>query len=195
MRISELPNAPTWLKEAKTFNADVNIVDGVVIWLDGTWLDGSWHGGIWRDGTWITGSWRNGTWHRGRWHSGTWYGGSWLNGTWRDGTWHSGTWYGGRWQGGTMFIGECKVDQFRVYTGLYKYPVMVYLFTNGSRWVRMDDLLYSLEELERIGVRNSNLTEFPDDKSAKSEERVRAFEFARTAVLSLTPTEEADVLE
>src|ERR1700744_5501999 len=46
----------------------------------------------------------------------------------------------------------------------------------------------SLETREAEGgVGQSNLDEFPDDGSPRSEERVRAFEFAKAAVLALQP--------
>lgn len=44
----------------------------------------------------------------------------------------------------------------------------------------MGCLLYSLEEWEKIGgIRKSNEKEYPDDGSKKSEERARAFDFAK----------------
>ena len=42
-----------------------------------------------------------------------------------------------------------------------------------------------LAEWEKVSIRNSNLNEFPDDGSDNSEERVRAFEFAKAAALAL----------
>jgi hypothetical protein len=44
----------------------------------------------------------------------------------------------------------------------------------------------SLEDWEIIGIRKSNLNEFPDDGGAKSEERAAAFDFAKAAVLRMT---------
>ena len=49
----------------------------------------------------------------------------------------------------------------------------------------MGCLWYTLDEWERIGIRDSNTGEFPDDGSEKCEERVRAFEFAKQAALKL----------
>ena len=78
-----------------------------------------------------------------------------------------------------------KVQSMRVFEGLYRYQVQAVLFEDGTRYVRMGCLWYSLDEWERIGIRNSNTSEFPDDGSEKSEERVRAFEFAKQAALAL----------
>ena len=78
-----------------------------------------------------------------------------------------------------------KIAKLGVFTGLYKYEVWAVLFEGGERWVRMGCLFYSLEKWEEIGIRNSNLSEFPDDRSDKCEERVAAFEFAKAAVLRL----------
>ena len=65
------------------------------------------------------------------------------------------------------------------------------LFADGSRWVRMGCLFKSLEDWDRIGIRKSNLSEFPDDGSDRSEERIAAFEFAKAAALRMKlPTKE-----
>lgn len=66
------------------------------------------------------------------------------------------------------------------------YNVWAVLFEDGSRWVRMGCLFKSLEDWEKEGgIRKSNLLQFPDDGSEACEERVRAFEFAKTTALSL----------
>jgi hypothetical protein len=51
----------------------------------------------------------------------------------------------------------------------------------------MGCLFKSLEDWEKIGIRKSNLAEFPDDGSDKCEERVAAFEFAKAAALRMKP--------
>ena len=78
-----------------------------------------------------------------------------------------------------------KIKSMRVFSGLYKYEVWSVLFEDESRYVRMGCLYYSLEEWDRIGIRKSNLSEFPDYGSDKCEERVAAFEFAKAAALRL----------
>lgn len=78
-----------------------------------------------------------------------------------------------------------KVKSMRAFSGLYLYEVWAVLFEDGSRWVRMGCLFYSLKKWEEIGIRKSNLSEFPDDGSEKSDERVAAFEFAKAAVLRI----------
>ena len=80
MKIHELENAPQWLLDANTYNANVDIIDGVVHWYDGSWFDGTWHGGEWHYGVW-----HNGTWRDGEWHDGVWLGGTWQDGVWRGG--------------------------------------------------------------------------------------------------------------
>lgn len=87
-------------------------------------------------------------------------------------------------------IKNCKVSGGTVsdckgYSGLYRYNVWAVLFADGSRWIRMGCRFKSLEEWEKIGIRNSNLSEFPDDGSDASEERVAAFEFAKAAALRM----------
>ena len=79
------------------------------------------------------------------------------------------------------------------YTGLYRYNIWAVLFEDGSRWVRMGCLFKSLEDWEKEGgIRYSNPREFPNDGSEKSEERVRAFEFAKAAAMKM-PEEDASV--
>jgi uncharacterized protein YjbI with pentapeptide repeats len=78
-----------------------------------------------------------------------------------------------------------KVHDLRVFTGLYRYQVWAVVFEDGSRMVRMGCLWKSLEDWETIGIRQSNLDEYPNDGSDKCEERVAAFEFARAAVLRM----------
>jgi hypothetical protein len=88
--ISELTDAPQWLKDARTADARVGIdTYGRVVWHTGVWLDGEWHRGYWRGGVWHGGVWRGGVWD-----SGIWLDGVWLDGVWRGGEWDSGEWRG-----------------------------------------------------------------------------------------------------
>jgi hypothetical protein len=74
MKISELPNAPAWLRAASTSGEDVEMQGGVVIWLSGTWYGGEWYGGVWRSGEWLGGTWYGGVWRSGEWRGGTYRG-------------------------------------------------------------------------------------------------------------------------
>ena len=78
-----------------------------------------------------------------------------------------------------------KICFLKVFSGLYDYHVWAILFEDGTRYVRMGCLFKSLEDWEKIGIRNSNPSEFPDDKSDKCEDRVAAFEFAKAAALRM----------
>ena len=80
-----------------------------------------------------------------------------------------------------------------MFTGLYQYKVWSVIFQNGERWIRMGCLFYSLDKWEQIGIRESNLNEFPNDGSEKCEERVAAFEFAKAAVLKMKLPEVEEV--
>jgi hypothetical protein len=88
---------PRWLQDAKTENANVEILDGHVIWRGGIWLGGNWRSGVWHDGEWLGGNWLGGIWLGGNWHSGDWLGGVWHGGHWHGGYWHGGIWHGGNW--------------------------------------------------------------------------------------------------
>lgn len=113
MKISELENAPVWLKEAKTVDEDVSIENNIVIWRGGVWLDGVWYGGVWRSGMWLDGEWRGGEWYGGVWYGGVWRGGEWRGGVWRDGVWRDGMWYGGEWLDGVWLDGERRGGVWR----------------------------------------------------------------------------------
>ena len=78
-----------------------------------------------------------------------------------------------------------KIKTARIFSGLYSYVVMSILTQDGTRLVKMGCLTKTLEEWEKIGIRKSNLNEFPDDGSEKCEERVRAFKFAKASALAL----------
>ena len=85
---------------------------------------------------------------------------------------------------GANLRGAGKVKSMRVF-GLYGYQVWATLQADGSHWVRMGCLFKSLEEWDKIGIKKSNESEFPDDGSEQSEERAMAFEFAKTVALRL----------
>jgi uncharacterized protein YjbI with pentapeptide repeats len=76
-----------------------------------------------------------------------------------------------------------KIKSLRVYTGLYFYEIWSCVSIDNVPYIRMGCLYKTVEEWDRITIRSSNLSEFPNNGSEKSEERVRAFEFARTQVL------------
>ena len=80
----------------------------------------------------------------------------------------------------------CKlISALRVFGGLYDYQVWAVLFQDGTRQVRMGCLFYGLEKWVAMGIRKSNLSEFPDDGSERSENRVAAFEFAKAVALRM----------
>ena len=58
--------------------------------------------------------------------------------------------------------------------------------------VRMGCLWKTLEEWEKVGIRNSNISDFPDDGSEQSEERAQMFELAKSAVLRMAALAEAE---
>ena len=80
---------------------------------------------------------------------------------------------------------KMKIAAMRVFTGLYEYQCWAVVAEDGTPWVRMGCLWKSVEEWDRIGIRNSNPDEFPDDHSEKCEERVRAFEFTRAEAVRM----------
>ena len=83
------------------------------------------------------------------------------------------------------------IDQMvTVQSSAYPYPAYAVLFQDGSRYIRMGCLWKSLEEWDSIGIRKSNLSEFPDDGSGKSENRAALFEFLHAALLRMKSTKQ-----
>ena len=80
---------------------------------------------------------------------------------------------------------KMKIAAMAIFTGLYDYQCWAVATEDGTPWVRMGCLWKSVEEWDRIGIRNSNKGEFPDDGSEDSERRVRAFEFTRNEALHM----------
>lgn len=78
---------------------------------------------------------------------------------------------------------DVLIDSLQTFDGLYLYTVQSAITTEGAPWVRMGCLLESVANWDAIGVRESNLEEFPDDGSFASEQRVQAFEFAKARAL------------
>ena len=107
-----------------------------------------------------------------------------LSGAYLSGAYLSGADLRGAYLSGA-YLSDKKITTLRVFYGLYDYQVWAVLFDDASRWVRMGCLFYSLEDWEKIGIRKSNVNEFPDDGSDKCEERVAAFEFAKAATLRM----------
>jgi len=155
MKISELTNAPEWLLDAITRNADVDIIDDNVVWHKGVWLDGIWQNGIWENGTWRNGIWQNGKWFNGTWKNGTWKNGIWYSGFWLDGVWLSGTWKNGVWKNGVWEDG--KWDKGTWISGVKRY-------WNNSKW----PFYYSKKHIE-IGCKTKTVIEW-DEWFASSEE-------------------------
>ena len=86
---------------------------------------------------------------------------------------------------GADLCGE-KIKTFKIVNGAYKHTIIIMLTTDGKRIVKMGCLKKTLEEWDAIGIRNSNPSEFPDDKSFASEQRVIAFEYAKQICLLLS---------
>ena len=80
---------------------------------------------------------------------------------------------------------KMEIAAMRVFTGLYPYQCWAVIAKDGTPWVRMGCLWKSVEEWDRIGIRNSNPGEFPDNGSEGSERRVRAFEFTRAEAIRM----------
>jgi hypothetical protein len=86
---------------------------------------------------------------------------------------------------GANLAGANRIKILEVYSGLYKYQCWAVVTDKGVPWVRMGCLWKSVEEWDTIGIRKSNVGEFRDDGSERSERRARAFEFTRGEAVRL----------
>jgi uncharacterized protein YjbI with pentapeptide repeats len=189
-----MTNAPQWLLDAKTENAEVDVTtSGWVTWNSGDFLGGDFWGGNFLGGNFLGGNFRGGNFRGGDFWGGNFRGGNFLGGDFLGGNFLGGDFWGGNFRGGNFLGGNFRGGsvkgnaalKLRAHVGLYPYQVTAALLADGSRWVQMGCLWKSLEDWEKIGIRKSNEAEFPDDGSDKCEERVAAFEFAKAAALRM----------
>ncbi len=80
-------------------------------------------------------------------------------------------------------LGGKKISALRVFSGLYEYQIWAYVLEDGSPWVRMGCQNRSVAEWDVLTIRESRTSEYPNDGSARSEQRARAFAFARGEAL------------
>ena len=86
---------------------------------------------------------------------------------------------------GCNLRGIGKIKAIRVMTGLYRYVIFAIVAEDGEPWVRMGCQWRSVTEWDRITIRDSRTREFPNDGSTRSEQRARAFEFARGEAIEM----------
>ena len=86
---------------------------------------------------------------------------------------------------GCNLRGVGKIKAIRVMTGLYRYVIFAIVAEDGEPWVRMGCQWRSVTEWDRITIRDSRTSEFPNDGSTRSEQRARAFEFARGEAIEM----------
>jgi len=77
------------------------------------------------------------------------------------------------------------LSDFKVFSGLYNYECWAAVAEDNTPYVRMGCYFKSVSEWDAIGIRQSNLSEFPDDGGVKSEDRALAFEFTRASALRM----------
>ena len=64
-----------WLKKANFEDAEIEIIDCTLFWINGIWKSGTWEMGVWKTGVWKTGIWMKGVWIDGIWLNGIWING------------------------------------------------------------------------------------------------------------------------
>jgi hypothetical protein len=90
--------------------------------------------------------------------------------------------------------GDQRLAAVVVMTGLYMYQCWAAITTDGAPYVRMGCLWYSVDKWDSIGIRKSNVSDFPDDGSAESEERVAAFDLVRAKALHMAEAHKKTVV-
>ena len=83
MKISELKDAPQWLVNAITEEADVELLGGVVIWNGGQFIGGQFRGGEFCGGQFIGGEFCGGDFWGGEFRGGQFIGGQFIGGEWK----------------------------------------------------------------------------------------------------------------
>ena len=85
-----------------------------------------------------------------------------------------------------------KVHNLRTFSSsLYPYIVMAVLFEDGEQWIRMGCLWKTLKGWNKVGIRKSNVDEFPDDGSDKCEDRAAMFGYAKACVVRMAKQKKA----
>ena len=121
--------------------------------------------------------------------------GAYLDGAYLDGAILRGANLDGAYLDGAYLDGAGRVARMAVFSGLYRYQCWAVAATDGTAWVRMGCLWKTVEEWDRIGIRQSNPGEFPADGSEKSEDRARAFEFTRAEAVRLAAQVQPQAVE
>jgi uncharacterized protein YjbI with pentapeptide repeats len=183
------------LRAADLQGADLQGADLQSADLQGADLQGAYLQGAYLHGADLRGAYLHGADLRGAELQGAYLRGAYLEGADLQGAYLHGAYLHGAYlQGAYLEDAEGKnnpIRAIRIFSGLYAYEVWAVLFEDGTRSIRMGCLWKSLAEWEKIGIRNSNLSEFPDDASPKCEERVAAFNFAKAAILRMQLPEAA----
>ena len=108
-----------------------------------------------------------------------------LSGAYLSGADLSGANLSGAYLRGADLSGK-KIAALRAFSGsLYPYEVWAVLYEDGPRAVRMGCHFNTLEEWASIDLRSNNISEFPDDGSELSEERVALFELAKASAMRI----------
>ncbi len=108
-----------------------------------------------------------------------------LSGAYLRGAYLRGAYLSGADLRGAELSGEIKIHSLLVFSGLYRYDCWAFVTAEGCPWVRMGCLWKPVEEWDAIGIRESNIKQFPNNGSDGCEQRVRAFEFTRAEALQL----------
>jgi len=91
-------NAPQWLKDADTWNADVELVNGEVVWRGGEFSGGVFRGDVFRGGVFSGGVFSGGEFSGGEFRDGEFSGGVFSGGVFSGGEFRGGEFRGGEWR-------------------------------------------------------------------------------------------------
>ena len=86
---------------------------------------------------------------------------------------------------GAYLRDDLKISSLCLTSGIHPYVSVAIVSDAGIPWARMGCLWKTVSEWDAIGIKQSNISEFPDDGSEKSEERAFLFEFTRAMALRM----------
>jgi len=163
--------------------------------LAGAFLDGAYLVRAYLDGADLAGAGLAGANLAGAFLDGAYLAGAYLDGANLDGAYLAWANLDGANLDGAYLDGANRIFSLEVFSSLYKYTCWAFATVEGVPWVRMGCLWKTVDEWDKVGIRKSNLREFPDNGSETSERRARAFEFTRTAAVSLAEKAKANPLK
>jgi len=171
MKISECSNAPQWLIDATTIDANITVLsDGWVYWhggsfeggsfKGGSFEGGSFKGGFFLDGYFEGGSFEGGSFLGGSFKGGSFLGGSFLGGYFLGGSFLGGSFLGGSFKGGSVCGDNKSLNPTWILTVIPQiegYPKTL-CAVDGVAWIKAGCHLFTLSDARKHWSKRSDRT-------------------------------------